>query len=444
VTRNPPVPNIAVRFLRWLLRLDSPVPERNEAELAEEVARNYSWNFAVNLSDAALFWLGSSLVSATTVLPLFVSKLTPNPLAIGMISVISQGAWFLPQLFVANFTERVPRRKAMVVNPGLFVERLPLALLVLAAVAPPRSSALALALFFAGYTIHGLGAGAVGAAWTDLIARCFPVERRGRFFGITMFIAAIMGVGGAGLSAWLLLELPYPTNFLTIFSIAAGCIMLSWIAISLTREPVPSVRPPRVSNREYLRGIPEILRGDHNFRRFVLSRALMAASGMGSGFLTVSALSRWQVADSTVGIYTAVLLIGQTGGSLAFGVLADRFGHKLALQLGAIAGVLGYALAWLAPGPGWAFAAFLMVGVVSSSVLVSGILIVMEFSAPERRPTYIGLANTATGIAGALAPLVGAALASASYEWLFAVCTALYALTAVIYRWWVREPRHAG
>ena len=432
-----------MRFLRWLVLADRPVALRTEADLTSETERNYTWNFATNLADGALVWFGTSLISATTVLPLFVSKLTPSPLAIGLVAIIAQGAWFLPQLFTANYTERLPRRKPVIVNLGFFLERLPMAFLLLAALLAVRAPTLALLLLFVGYAWFGLGSGAVAPAWHDLIARCFPVERRGRFFGITMFIGAGMGFVGAGASTWVLREFPFPTNFVYLFAGAGLAILLSWIALALVREPVQASQAPRRSNREYLSGIPAILRADTNFRRFVIARSVMAAAGMGSGFLTVSAITRWQTPDSTVGIFTASLLLGQTGGNLAFGFLADRFGHKLSLQAGAVAGAVGYAVAWLSPGPTWYYGVFLLVGVVSSAVLISGILIVMEFSGPARRPTYIGLANSATGVIGTAAPLLGAWLASVSYDWLFAVCLALNLLTAALFRWWVRDPRAA-
>jgi MFS family permease len=68
-------------------------------------------------------------------------------------------------------------------------------------------------------------------------------------------------------------------------------------------------------------------------------------------------------------------------------------------------------------------------------------LVVMEFCEPERRPTYVGIANTGVGMVGIVAPLIGAALASASYDGLFALCVAIDAVALVLMRWWVREPR---
>ncbi|MCB0207633.1 MAG: MFS transporter, partial [Anaerolineae bacterium] len=184
-------------------------------------------------------------------------------------------------------------------------------------------------------------------------------------------------------------------------------ITLSWVFLALTREPVQPSPVPRQSNRQYLRALPGIVQQDENFRRFLSGRMLLAMGGMGTGFVTVTAVQRFQVPNSTVGLYTLALLVGQTAGNLTFGLLADRRGHKLSLELSALAGMAAFATAWLAPEPTWYFASFVLLGISTGGVIVSGILVVMEFCLPEKRPTYVGMTNTAVGIISLLSPLVG-------------------------------------
>lgn len=433
--------DIGRRALRWLLQVDQPVPPRTDDEIAAEMARNYRWNFAVNTLDGSAFWFGASFISSATIAPLFISKLTLDPLALGLVAVIAQGAWYLPQLFTANAVERLARKKPVVVNLGFFLERLPLWLLVIAALVAGLSPLLALLLFFVGYAWHGLGAGAIATAWQDLVARCFPVNRRGLFFGLSSAIGLGTGILGAALSTWLLEALAFPTNFATIFAIAAVCVALSWIFLALTREPVQAPEAPRQTNRQFWAGLPDILRQDRNFRRFLLARLLMVLGTMGMGFVTVAAVQRWQVPDGTVGLYTASLLIGASAGNLLFGLLADRYGHKLSLEFSGLASTLAFAIAWLAPAAEWYFAVFALLGLANGAAVVSGILVVLEFCAPPRRPTYVGLANTGIGVVSVAAPLLGAGMAGISYEGLFALCTGVNLVALAAMRWWVREPR---
>ncbi len=429
--------------LRRVLQVDKPVPSRGDDEIAAEVERDYHWNFTVNVVDGASFFFGSSFISSSTIVPLYISKLSASPLPIGLASVIAQGGWYLPQLFTANAVERLPRKKPVVVSLGFFLERLPLWILAGTALVASRSASLALALFLISYAWHHLGAGLVATSWQDLIARCFPVDRRGRFMGISLFIGTGTGILGAALSTRILSNFSFSTNFVYVFTIAAIGITVSWIFIALTREPAQAVTAPRQSNRQFWAGLLGILRKDHNFRRFLVARLTLAIGYMGAGFVTVAAVQRWEIPDSTVGIYTAALLLGQTAGNLAFGLLADRYGHKLSLELSALSACLAFAIAWLAQEAEWYYLTFALLGITLGAIIVSGILVAMEFCEPQRRPTYIGMANTGVGIVSVVAPLLGAWLASVSYNWLFALSAGFNLLALVLMRWWVEEPRWA-
>jgi len=273
--------------LAWLLEIDRPIPERTPDELAAEVERNYSWNFTVNLLDGAFFWFGSAFISSSTILSLFLSKLTTNPLAFGVLAVITQAGWYIPQLLTANISEQIPRKKAVVVNLGFFTERLAIILLVPTAWVAGHSPLAGVFLLLGIYGWHSLGAGVLAVSWQDLIARTFPVNRRGRLLGLTQFLGAGMGTLGALVSTWLLQRFAFPTNFVYTFAIAAVFVTISWGFLALTREPVQRVTAPRRSNREYLATLPQVVRGDANLRHFLIARALLALGGMSVGFVTV-------------------------------------------------------------------------------------------------------------------------------------------------------------
>jgi MFS family permease len=281
----------------------------------------------------------------------------------------------------------------------------------------------------------------IATAWQDLIARLFPLERRGRFWGLTSAIGAGLGFAGSALSAWLLTTYSFPTNFVILFSLAAAILLFGWIFSTRIREPAHPVRALRQGQRESFSRLPRLVREDQPFRRFLVARLLMSLGGMGLGFVTVAAVRRWAVADGTVGLYTGVLLLGQTVGNLVFGLLADRRGHKFALEWAALAYAIAFALAWLAPGAEWYYAVFFLIGVSQGILVVSGILVLFEFSEPQRRPTYIGLTNTSLGLVNVAGPLLAVWLAGVGFELLFAACAVISFVAWVSMRWWVQEPR---
>jgi len=429
--------------VRRLLQLDKPVADITDEEMDRQAERDYRWNFLWNVGDGVFFWFGLSFISSTTILPLFVSKLSGDPFWIALLGVLSAASWYLPQLLTAGGTERLARKKPVVINVGFFAERLPLWFLPLAALAAPYSTTLALAIFFLAYAWHGLGAGAIAPAWSDMIARCFPVERRAWFFGFTAFVGTGIGIMGAAFSSWTLVAFEFPYNFVYSFVLAAAAVTLSWVSLAFTREPVKPP-PPAATNRAKgasWQKIQVIVRGDHNYRKFLIARFLINVGRMGAGFLTVAAIHHWDVSDATVGWFTAALFLGQTLGNLLAGVVADRWGHKVTLTLGQLAALIAFGLAWLAPSPEWYYSIFFFMGLAAGITTVSAVLSCMEFSHRDHLPTYVGVGNTVSGLGSAIAPIIGGLLAVYSYNALFAVSALVSALALGLLMFTVREPR---
>ena len=418
----------------------------NTSIAQEEISRDYRWNFTVNALDGASFWFGMSFISSTIILPLYVSHFTDNPILIGLIPFIATAGYLVPQLFSANAVERAPRKKFFPVTLGFFLERIPIFLLgptaYLLAVGQPE---LALTTFFILYAWHTFGAGVTIVGWQDMIAKLIPVDRRGRFFGITNFIGNGSGILGAIAVPIVLSKFTFPLGYVISFAIAAFLVFLSWVFLSLTREPPVYSSKPAVSQLDYLRSLPDILRRDHNFRTYLFSSIIFYVSGMATGFLVVYTVQTWDLPDAQASGFIITMQVGLALANLFFGFLADRKGHKLNLEICMALSTISLILAILAPNFWWFFPIFFLRGAVNAGNFISGISIVYEFTDAENRPTYIGLANTIPGIAGAIAPLIGGWLVGViSYQVMFIISAVIGALGWALLRFAVHEPRYAN
>ena len=415
----------------------------NSTDVQQEIDRNYRRNFLVNTLDGASYWFGYSFIAPTIILPLYISHFTNNPLIIGLIPFLNTAGFLLPQLFTANFVERAPRKKYFPVNLGFFLERLPVFLLAPSAYFLANSQPiLALVIFFLLYTWYCGGAGLIIVGWQDMVAKIIPVVKRGRFLGITNFFGNASGILGALAVSFMLGKYAFPLGYVFSFSAAAILIFLSWCFLGLTREPAVYSNKPRISQLEYLRSLPEVMRKDRNFVKYLLAQIIFSLSGMATGFLIVYTAKTWNLPDSQAGGFVIAMQVGQAISNLFFGFLADRKGHKLSLEISMLVGTLSLALAIIAPSPVWFYPIFFLRGAVIAGTFISGISIVMEFTGPENRPTYIGLANTIPGVAGSVAPLIGGWLAGAvSYQWMFILSAIIGAISLGIMRFAVCEPR---
>jgi len=408
-----------------------------------EVQRHFRWNFTMNVFDGAFFWLGMSFAATTTIIPLYVRHLTDSRLLIGLVATIAGSGWYLPQLLTANYIERLPRKKPVVVNIGIFTERMPFLVMALSVfLFAARSPALALFLLFFTLTWHTVGAGLIAVAWQEMVAKVIPVHYRGRSLGMANSAGTAMGVVGAAVAGTILYRFPFPQNYGLCFSLAFAFILLSTVFLALIREPPLHSHRPAISLAEYGRRLPPLLRQDSNFAWYLLARILTVLSRMGTGFLTVYAVERWHLTDGQAGLYTTVMLLGQASANLLLGMLADRRGHKLVLEIALVLLGLSMITALLASSSAWMYLVFAMIGALNAGDILSGIAISMEFAAPDDRPTYLGLANTVPGLFAAVGPVIGGWIASrGNYTATFLTAGCLTLIAWLTLHWKVREPR---
>jgi MFS family permease len=414
----------------------------NNTIIDAEIERNYKHNFIVNFFDGTTFWFGVSFIAYRTILPVYISNLTNNEFAIALLSMIVATGWLLPQIFTAKWVQQLPLKKYAPVNVGLWAERLPILLLVPVSWISTISRDLALILSLLLIAWHILGAGAIAVGWQDMLAKIFPTNRRGKFFGITNFGGTATGVLGATTVTWLLNRYEFPYGYTWSFLIGSVFILISWFFLKMTREPVVEPQGPPPTQKEFWSNIPKIIRSDTNFRKFIISQFFTGGGNIAIGFLAVYSIQKWDLPDSQAGVYTVAMLIGQALSNLVFGALADRRGHKLVLEICAFTTAISAIIAAISPHFYWFYVVFFLTGISAAGTMLSGIMIVFEFCQPEIRPTYIGINNTIFGIFAIIMPFLGGWLARIyGYRTMFLVTFLMCAIGLLLLRVWVVDPR---
>jgi MFS family permease len=412
-----------------------PVPELAETHLR--------WNFSVNLVERMFSTLGMSMISATTILPLLVSELTPSRVIVGLVPALFAVGTMTPQLLTASYTESLPYKRPFISGWAMLGGRLPylVAGILVWQLAIPQPTLTLTALLML-ITLAAFSNGIVIPAWLDMIAKVIPQRVRGIFFGAGNGVGALMGVLGGIVAGQILETRAFPTNFALCFALAFAVQTISWMGVTATREPPTRTPKPRIPITAYLRQLPTILRTDPNYARYLASRAVAALGGMGSSFMIVYARETYAITGSQVGTLTAILIGSQAVTNLFWGYLGDRIGHKSVLALGEVSIGLASVAIWAGNAYSWLIISFIMLGAGLAANAVSGINIVLEFGHAEDRPTYIGLTNTSLAPITMLAPVVGGAISEgAGFTILFALAAAFAALGAALLGFWFRDPR---
>jgi MFS family permease len=424
----------------------APAHPGAEADAEAFARRHLRLNLTVLAADFGLFLVGLSFASRETILPAFAADLGAPSLVIGAIPAVMTAGWFLPSLFVAGYTQSLAYRMPFVLRYTIW-ERVPLLVLALAAFfVATRAPGLALTILLLMLFVMTAVGGVLMPAWMDVVGRTIPTELRGRFFAAGSLIGSIGGLGAGIATAYILATVEAPSSYGVCFLASFVFMALSFGALALTREPPAAGTTPPVPIGTYLRRVPALLRHDRNLAWFLVARGCAAFGMMASGFYTVYALRTFAAPAWQVGVFTTVLLLGQSAGNIALGWLADRAGHRVVIIVGVAATVASNLWALTAPSLPTFGAVFALTGVQIAAINISWINVLLEFApAVDERPTYVGLGNTALAPTAFVAPLVAGALVdTVGFAPTFVAATVfgLAALALLVMR--VRDPRHAG
>ncbi len=407
------------------------------------VRENENWNFCVNMLDLTFYSFAWSFVFGTTVLPLYASYLTDSAILIGLVPTIQMIAPVLPQLLLARQAEQLSRKKPLIQKISV-MERLPYLFVFLGILLWPEAPSWAAYAVLAISLMLATGAGGLaGPAWTAMLAKVVPVERRGLMFGLSRAFGGLLGVGGAAISRYVLEQYAYPLSFGICFLMAFVFQVASWICLSLNREPAREPTKAPVAPRDYWRNLPNILRDHPNFTRYLVARWLIVLGGMGTSFYVVYARQEFGVPAGFAASLTMVALISQTASTPLLGWVADRRGHKWILELCTTVSILSVVLVLAAPSALWMYAVFAFMNIATAGTFVSSLGIIMEFCGEDDVPTFSALAGTLTAVPIFLAPVLGGWLVeTAGYATLFAVALIFGVAGWIAMRWLVREPRY--
>lgn len=400
-----------------------------DAPLARE--RIYRRNFIYFLLDNIMFSVAMGIIGSTTVIPDFVRRLTSSEILIGLSGNLFGIGFTLPQLLIARYIVRHERKKWWFVGPNIPVRFVILIFGGITAWLGRDQPGLVLLAFFICYSIAALGDGLVGVPWSDLIGTSLDNRWRARMFGLTTAVTGVAMLSIAPLIGFVLGDggPAFPNNYALLFG-AAGLLFALSIPVGLFFHELPGGKAvdKLPSLGEFLPDLGRVLRDDVPFRAYILTRLFtglfMMAAPFYVGYATVELGLSSQVA---VPVLLAMQTAGSIIGALAYAWLGAR-SNALVIRLALGAGALLPICALLAGvvGPLPLYFGFLMSGMSTGNLLSGYMNWLVGYAHPDRRPVYVGLANTVTAVFSLVVPFIGGLMAQhLGYRPLFAVSLAM-------------------
>jgi MFS family permease len=410
-----------------------------------EERKNLTRNYIANILDGGFFGCGIGFASWSTVIPLFVDRMSDSAILIGLISAVHVMGFQVPQLLMARSVSRLSRYKPMVMWMTVH-ERVPfLGLALIALLYHQIGPVAALVLTFTILIWQGLGAGFTANAWQNMISKVIPGDYLATFFGVQSSASNLLASAGAVGAGTLIEKQPFPVSFAICFVIAFGMLILSFIALSFTRESAHQVTVTAETQPAIWHSMVDIFKRDRNFDWFLVARTLVQFGTMAFSFYTVYAASRLMAGAYTVGLLTSAMMIAQVILNPLLGWIADRWSRKGVLEIGAVAIFLSAMIARFAPSVTWMFPTVILAAVANTAFWTITMAMTLQFGEEHERPTYVGMANTLVAPATMIAPLIGGWLADAQgYPATFLVAAVAGLISVVVFHLFVKDPKKRG
>lgn len=387
--------------------------------MSSSVEKNFRYNYSIGILNGAIFGFVDALIAPSLTLALFITQLGGSSLLVGLMSAIYNGGWFIPQFLISHRLQPLPLKKP--VYAGAAAVRIFCWALIVPATyfLGATNPTLLLAIFFVLMIIYSLAAGVAGTPFMAIVAKVIPIPRRGSFFGWREFFGTGMGLFAGYLVAVALSPargLVFPDNFTLLFLVAFGAIGAGLVLFTMVREPRETVTGESISFPQQVRAARGIVRQNHYYRRYLLTRFVLAAGDLATPFYALYATRQLGAPDAIVGLYIAATTFSALLATPVLSYVSDRHHLRWILLLAASATalipLLALAFGAFAQGETAAFAfsvIFIVYGVGRTSANIAFPTLLLNLAPPEQRTLYIGFTNTVLGVATFI-PVIGGML----------------------------------
>ncbi|HEU4963124.1 MAG TPA: MFS transporter [Bacilli bacterium] len=399
-------------------------------------------NFSMLTLDGVLFFTASTFLDATILIPLFLQHVGGSVLLIGLAATIRQIGFVLPQLLTARYLSKIPRLNRFVFWSYLICRFA--FLLVIAALLRDPHSPFVIVAFFIGYTMFTLGEGITQVPWMDVFSRTIRPHNHGTSFGLMQTCGAV----GAFLGGLLIQEIlahpdryPYPTNFLLLFAVAFGCLLVATLCFLYVKEG-PRQTPPNAegepaSKRKTTR-FSRIWRTQPAFRRLLIVQTLVGVHQLVMPFYILYAQTLPGVDAVLIGQLVIAQILGGAAGGILFGWISSRLGNRMAvcsnvlfnLVVPVLILVAGQLSAGATVRP-LVTVAFFLLGLVGGG-WIGFTNYLLDISNDETRGTYIAYLNTCSAPLALLPIFSGSLVGAMSYAAVFVIVLILLLVASYV------------
>ena len=369
--------------------------------------KNNKRNYSLFFLDTFLFVNAMTYLSINAVITYFLNVLGASTFQISLASALVSLGNLVSQPIFSRMSAGLPY-KSKVFTRILLVQRF----FFLAYVATiPLFTALnpkyTVAAFLICWAIFNFFTGSYSTFYMALFSKMVDGNQSGRLRGFSGAVANAAALGSAYLSSVLLKNLAFPYNYTAVFAIGSILLILDGAEFSWFVEPPDEPVTNRMSYLQYIRDIPRALSANKPLLIIIIASTFFVISNVSITYYELYAIRFFDARENEVALFMAITVVINTLGNIFFGLISDRYGHRLVLLISSLCGVLaGLAVLSFSDIYG-VFAAFALSNLCSCGYMLSTTILLLKCSKQNEIPLNMGIYCIITLIASSLVTLSG-------------------------------------
>jgi MFS family permease len=348
-------------------------------------------NFRLGVYNGILIAVSDAFLNSGLVLAPFLSKLGASPVLIGLIPALRVGGWLLPQLLVASRLAHKPYKLSSYRNMSI-VRAIAFALMTTATFFLSDQGWLIIITIFM-LAIVAFASGVSSVAFTDVTSKIVPHSRLGSFWVLRNVIGGCLALGAGLTLRWLLSHVGFPQNFAIIFLLGTLFATAAYWAFCIVDEPAGRTSSKQ-SFGKMLRRIPQVIREDSSFRRYMRVRFLALLALLADPFYAVYALQKLSAPESVIGVLVILTTITSIVTNFSFRRQANQGNNVTIFQVGIAFLLLAPLCAILMPTWQSYLLTFIFSTAGQASLGIAAWNLLHALAPEEDRALYIGASNS--------------------------------------------------
>lgn len=366
-------------------------------DISDDACREVPGNFLLMLCSQVLTSIGDLLINPKTVLAWLIPALGAPAALVSLLVPIRESGSMIPQLAIGAWVRQHSQRKPFWVLGALLQGVAVLGMAASVWLLSGVAAGLAIILLLIAFS---LARGLCSVALKDVQGKTIPKSRRGRLSGLA---ATLSGLVTLALAVALFRDSTEPSLALytgLLLTAAGAWFVAAWLFARVS-EFGGETHGGGHAFRHAMQSL-SLLRDDAPFRWFVISRALLMASALGSPFIVVLAQQEGGGALMLGSFMIAASLATALSASI-WGFMADSSSRRVMIHGGTLASLSCLAAAVLGTVSGdtgsWLYPLlFFVLSVAHAGVRIGRKTYLVDMAGGNKRTDYVAVSNTVIGL----------------------------------------------